>query len=148
MTDEKKPPGDYEIGYGKPPKDSRFKPGQSGNPKGRPKQADATASDIAGLLNEPIEVKVAGKTKTMSPFEASFRQLAKRAIKERNLRAIIEFLNDCKEYGVLEQARAPSRHGVVLMPNDWDREEWLEMLGKHGAPPWPGKRSGLPKIRE
>jgi hypothetical protein len=27
----------YEVGYGKPPKDSRFRPGQSGNPKGRPK---------------------------------------------------------------------------------------------------------------
>lgn len=29
----------YEIGYGKPPKSSRFKPGQSGNPRGRPKGA-------------------------------------------------------------------------------------------------------------
>ncbi|NHK26376.1 hypothetical protein FF098_000480 [Parvularcula flava] len=28
---------DYEIGYGKPPAHSRFKKGQSGNPKGRPK---------------------------------------------------------------------------------------------------------------
>ncbi|MEM0950328.1 MAG: DUF5681 domain-containing protein [Pseudomonadota bacterium] len=27
----------YDVGYGKPPKDTRFKPGQSGNPKGRPK---------------------------------------------------------------------------------------------------------------
>jgi hypothetical protein len=27
-------PGDYEVGYGKPPKHSRFRKGQSGNPKG------------------------------------------------------------------------------------------------------------------
>lgn len=27
----------YEIGYAKPPKDTRFQPGRSGNPKGRPK---------------------------------------------------------------------------------------------------------------
>lgn len=27
----------YDVGYGKPPKDTRFKPGQSGNPKGRPR---------------------------------------------------------------------------------------------------------------
>jgi hypothetical protein len=26
--------GKYEVGYGKPPKDTQFKPGQSGNPKG------------------------------------------------------------------------------------------------------------------
>ena len=30
---------DYEVGYGKPPKSSRFKKGKSGNPKGRPKGA-------------------------------------------------------------------------------------------------------------
>lgn len=28
----------YEVGYGKPPRDRRFKPGQSGNPRGRPKK--------------------------------------------------------------------------------------------------------------
>ncbi len=26
---------DYEVGYGKPPKDTRFKKGRSGNPAGR-----------------------------------------------------------------------------------------------------------------
>lgn len=29
----------YEVGYGKPPEETRFKPGQSGNPRGRPKGA-------------------------------------------------------------------------------------------------------------
>lgn len=29
----------YEVGYAKPPKETRFKPGQSGNPRGRPKGA-------------------------------------------------------------------------------------------------------------
>lgn len=26
-----------DVGYGKPPKRTQFKPGQSGNPKGRPR---------------------------------------------------------------------------------------------------------------
>ena len=30
----------YDVGYGKPPASTRFKPGQSGNPKGRPKGAN------------------------------------------------------------------------------------------------------------
>ncbi|UYV38371.1 DUF5681 domain-containing protein [Rhodobacteraceae bacterium D3-12] len=34
-----KPGSDYEVGYGKPPKATRFKPGRSGNPKGRPRGA-------------------------------------------------------------------------------------------------------------
>jgi len=46
MSDNRKirlePPGkhlDYEVGYGKPPVASRFEPGHSGNPRGRPKGA-------------------------------------------------------------------------------------------------------------
>jgi uncharacterized protein DUF5681 len=144
MTDEKKPSGDYEIGYGKPPPASRFKPGQSGNPKGRPKQADATTLDITGLLNEPIKVKVAGKTKKMSPFEASFRLLAKRAIKDKNLGAIIEFLKRCEEYSVVKPPRVRSFGGVVHLPRGWDQDEWIEMLKEHGPPPWPGDRPGVP----
>lgn len=35
------PASDYEVGYGKPPQQTRFKPGQSGNPRGRPKGAKA-----------------------------------------------------------------------------------------------------------
>ena len=36
-------PSDYEVGYARPPDAARFKQGQSGNPKGRPK----------GSRNEP-----------------------------------------------------------------------------------------------
>ena len=46
MTKRSKAPGTalaprpgYEVGYGKPPKATRFQPGQSGNPHGRPKGA-------------------------------------------------------------------------------------------------------------
>ena len=34
----KRPASDgYEVGYAKPPAENRFKPGQSGNPNGRPR---------------------------------------------------------------------------------------------------------------
>lgn len=31
------PPESYDVGYGRPPMETRFRPGQSGNPRGRPK---------------------------------------------------------------------------------------------------------------
>ena len=43
MSSKSPPPDDpeeeptYEVGYGKPPQATRFQPGKSGNPKGRPK---------------------------------------------------------------------------------------------------------------
>ncbi len=33
MPRKTKPTGDYEVGYGRPPAHTRFKPGQSGNPR-------------------------------------------------------------------------------------------------------------------
>ena len=38
---------DYEVGYKKPPIHTRFKPGVSGNPKGRPKGTKNLATDLA-----------------------------------------------------------------------------------------------------
>ena len=47
---------DYEIGYGRPPKSTRFKPGQSGNPKGRKKGSKNTYSILRDILNQKVTV--------------------------------------------------------------------------------------------
>lgn len=39
--------GDYEVGYAKPPMESRFAPGKSGNPRGRPKGSGKRKSQPA-----------------------------------------------------------------------------------------------------
>ncbi len=43
----------YEVGYRKPPVHSRFQPGQSGNPSGRPKRRRSFLQDIAIALDSP-----------------------------------------------------------------------------------------------
>ncbi len=43
---------DYEVGFKKPPKESRFQPNQSGNPSGRPKKRKKVKSAFEILAQE------------------------------------------------------------------------------------------------
>lgn len=66
----------YKVGYGCPPKEYQFKPGQSGNPKGRPKKNNSFAEDILEEMSEMITIQVNGKLKKITKKRA----LAKRLI--------------------------------------------------------------------
>jgi hypothetical protein len=48
---------DYEVGYGKPPKHSRWKPGQSGNHRGKEKGHKGIKTDLEAELNAIETVK-------------------------------------------------------------------------------------------
>jgi hypothetical protein len=73
---------DYDIGYRKPPKKSQFKPGISGNLKGRPKRGPSTiAKIIHSVLSAPIEYREKGRIKAASRHELSVKMLVERAIK-------------------------------------------------------------------
>ena len=80
----------YEVGYGKPPKETRFKPGQSGNPGGRPKGAknkrpgmhEERMKDI--ILDEAyreITVRDGDRTVTIPMVQAVMRSMAVEAAK-------------------------------------------------------------------
>lgn len=53
--------GDYEVGYGKPPKEYRFAPGQSGNPKGRKKGSRGLKADLQAELDGTIAISINGE---------------------------------------------------------------------------------------
>jgi hypothetical protein len=53
-----------KVGYGKPPLKSRFKPGQSGNPTGRPKGTVSFRADFAAELAELVSEGPATCTKS------------------------------------------------------------------------------------
>jgi hypothetical protein len=73
---------DDEVGYGKPPKDTRFKPGASGNPKGRPKREPVVLADeIREVLNAPMQYREQGRIKTATRHELSLKMLIDRAVK-------------------------------------------------------------------
>jgi hypothetical protein len=72
--------GDYEVGYGKPPKHSRFKPGQSGNSKGRPKGVRNFKTDVQTTLKAPVKVTRGGKPRNVSTQEAALLRLREKAL--------------------------------------------------------------------
>ena len=65
---------DYRVGYGKPPIETRFKPGQSGNRAGRPKRARNEATVARKVLSETVPTTMHGKRRNMTVFEASLRR--------------------------------------------------------------------------
>lgn len=88
---ERQAPAPYEVGYRKPPLHTRFKPGRSGNPKGRPKAAKGLKTIARETLTKKVAVRTATGKKKMSRIEALLHKLAELAMKG-NARALAEIL--------------------------------------------------------
>jgi hypothetical protein len=69
---------DYEVGHRRPPLATRFKPGQSGNPKGRPKGAKNLRTLTLEKLQAKIPVREGGRERRMSKAEIGITKLVNR----------------------------------------------------------------------
>jgi hypothetical protein len=70
---------DGMVGYRRPPKEHQFKPGRSGNPRGRPKGSKNEATIWRDVLSKRIPIREGGKTRRANgkplrlPSEKSLR---------------------------------------------------------------------------
>ena len=76
----------HKVGYANPPKATQFKPGRSGNPKGRPKGSRNLATDLAAELGEQITVREEGHSRRITKQRALIKSLMARAL-QGNVRA-------------------------------------------------------------
>jgi len=91
--------GGDRVGYGQPPRATRFKPGQSGNPKGRPKGSKSFSADLTAELNDRVSVNENGKRKTITKRAAITKQLVNRAA-SGDLKAMPLLLREARAYEI------------------------------------------------
>lgn len=112
---------DYEIGYGKPPKDNQFKPGESGNKKGRPKGRKNLHTLLDEILNQKIIMKENGKTIRVSKKTAMLLQLVNKGVKG-DTKAILSLapyisIADIKAEERVQVLKALSKNDTQIVKN-------------------------------
>lgn len=95
------------VGYGRPPEATRFKPGQSGNPRGRPKGVRNFITDLREELSEKIRICESGKELRVSKQRAVIKSLVAAALKG-DVRATSTLVSLCARAFVDEDKAAPS----------------------------------------
>jgi hypothetical protein len=71
----------YKVGYSKPPKQSQFKKGTSGNPNGRPRGSKNPATVINKVFWKPVKVTQDGKPTRIPIIELALTRLVTNAAK-------------------------------------------------------------------
>ncbi|MBG0797425.1 hypothetical protein IYX23_07030 [Methylocystis sp. L43] len=97
--------GEYSVGYGRPPQHTRFQPGRSGNPKGRPKGSKNFSTVFDEELAQPVTLTENGQRKRMPKGRALAKQLINKALNSDHRAAAM----------VLDQTRRSEGSGKAPM---------------------------------
>lgn len=112
----------YQVGKGKPPIETRFKKGVSGNPTGKRKRPKAPWEAMADLLdNRTCSVMIENKRQQVPYGEALILRLGNDAMQGKP--AAIKMVMDL---WMASASRSDPQHGEELSPAD---EEVLAALG-------------------
>jgi hypothetical protein len=87
---------DYEVGYRKPPRQTRFTKGQSGNPRGRSPGAKNLKTLLSDALNEFVIVTENGGRRKITKREAIITQLVNRSASAdfRAIKILLDMVRD------------------------------------------------------
>ena len=92
---------DYDIGYGKPPVHTRFKAGQSGNPRGKNKGHKSLKALVDGVLKEKVSIRTPRGVRKVTKFDALVRKLINDAL-TGDSKSVLLTIRLTKEAGLME----------------------------------------------
>src|SRR3984893_4689752 len=108
---------EYAVGYGRPPIGSRFKPGTSGNAKGRPKGRKNLKTLIRQAMTANISVQEGSSTRRVSKIEGVVLRQLQSALRG-NDRAAMAVVKIAMQMGFLEEADSNPAEAAELSPAD------------------------------
>jgi hypothetical protein len=118
-------PGANGVGYGHPPLKTRFRPGQSGNPRGRPRGAKGRKQIVAKIANEMHLIVEDGNDRRRSTLELILLQLRNLAT-QGNIQAFRACHNLLAKYAPQE---TKTQAGYLIVPKQMTTsEEWERVV--------------------
>lgn len=108
---------DYDVGYGKPPKERRFKQGKSGNAKGRPKGSKNTYTLLNDILNQKVTIREGEDSIRITKKIAMLTQLVNKGVKG-DVKAISTLL----PHMLMADIKEEDREKLLASLNQDDRE--------------------------
>jgi hypothetical protein len=90
----------HEVGYGKPPRATRFRKGRSGNPRGRPNGDENLLSVFKRMVTKRIKIREGDKSRTITMADAIILQNYKAALQKDQI-AMSNIIRLAEESGEL-----------------------------------------------
>jgi hypothetical protein len=125
----------YEVGYGKPPKHTRFRKGTSGNPSGRPKKTVGFDDELIREFNSPITVSENGKRRRIPKVRGIFKQMTNKALAGdvRAARVVLPLYQEAQDRATIAALEEAHERDRLNKPDELTMEE-LEFLVLGGDP--------------
>jgi hypothetical protein len=107
-----RPKGDYVVGKYRPPVHTRWQPGQSGNPRGRPKGRLNVKTELKELLHKKVTIRDGETQRKLSLPAANIVAHGFKGAKG-DVRSTALYLSALTQMGLLEEADAPEREAAT-----------------------------------